>query len=71
LDLIELLEADVAERGLSVEGSKAQPVLNGSIAELRQQRLALSRLLKEMDLAEPGSRSQAGKDLARARWGAA
>jgi hypothetical protein len=70
LDLIEALEDDVRAVGLMVEGSKHQSVINPAVAELRQQRAALGKLLKELDLAEPQtSRSRAGKDLARARWG--
>lgn len=71
LDLIEALERDVEANGLKTLGSKNQEVVNGSVAELRAQRAALARLLREMDLAEPASRSKAGRDLARARWGAA
>ena len=38
-------EADIAGRGYLVEGSRGQKVLNPSIAEARQGRLALGKLL--------------------------
>jgi uncharacterized protein with von Willebrand factor type A (vWA) domain len=45
-------EADVRDRGYLVEGSRAQKVLNPSIAEARQGRLALGKLLGRLDLPE-------------------
>ena len=72
MDLIERLQDDVDVRGLTVEGSRAQPVCNPSVAELRAQRAALSRLLAQLEIVEPtASRSEAGRALSRARWGAA
>lgn len=49
-DDIAALEAELATGTLIVEGSKGQPVLNSAVAELRQGRLALSRLLGSLDL---------------------
>ena len=38
-------EGDIAERGYLVEGSRGQQVVNPSVAEVRQSRLALGKLL--------------------------
>jgi uncharacterized protein with von Willebrand factor type A (vWA) domain len=46
------LEADIAERGIRVEGSRGQPVLNPAVSEARQGRLALGKLLGQLDLPE-------------------
>jgi hypothetical protein len=46
------LEADIAERGIRVEGSRGQPVLNPAFREARQGRLALGKLLGQLDLPE-------------------
>jgi hypothetical protein len=45
-------EADIAARGHLVEGSRGQKVVNPSVAEVRQSRLALGRLLGQLDLPE-------------------
>jgi hypothetical protein len=49
-DDIAALEGALAEGELVVAGSAGQPVLNGLVAELRQGRLALARLLGRLDL---------------------
>jgi hypothetical protein len=62
-------EADIAERGYLVDGSRGQQVLNPSIAEVRQSRLALGKLLGQLDL--PESTSDAVRTARRAaerRW---
>ena len=46
------LEADISTRGYLVSGSRGQKVLNSSIAQLRQSRLALGKLLGQLDLPE-------------------
>jgi uncharacterized protein with von Willebrand factor type A (vWA) domain len=46
------LEADISTRGYLVSGSRGQEVLNPSTAELRQSRLALGKLLGQLDLPE-------------------
>jgi|GEM_PF-3987396 len=67
------LEADIAKRGTVVPGSRAgSQVLNPSLAEARQARLALGKLLAQLELPEPaGARSEAARRAQRAaeaRW---
>jgi hypothetical protein len=47
---LERLEADIRVRGTTVTGSTGQDVLNPSIAEARQARLAIGRLLAQLEL---------------------
>ncbi len=49
-DDVAALEAALAGSDLIVPGSKGQPTLNDIVAELRQGRLALARLLAALDL---------------------
>jgi hypothetical protein len=66
------LEADIAERGIRVEGSRGQPVLNPAISEARQGRLALGKLLGQLDLPESSSDVvRSARHAAEARWGTA
>lgn len=63
-------EADIAERGYLVPGSRGQDVVNPSVAEVRQGRLALGKLLGQLDL--PDSTKDAVRGARRAaerRWG--
>lgn len=68
------LESALARGALVVEGSKGQPVLNAAVAELRQGRLALARLLGTLDLPaeEDGvamtSAQRRAQHAAEARW---
>jgi hypothetical protein len=62
-------EADIATRGYLVESSRGQQVVNPSVAEVRQSRLALGKLLGALDL--PESTREAVRDAKRAadaRW---
>ncbi len=76
LDAIhELDQVVAAATSIEVEGSKGQLTLHPAIAEARQARLALSRLIAGLDLDDAGAaqtagaiRSQAGRRLARMRW---
>jgi hypothetical protein len=62
---ISRLEADLAERGTRVPGSReGHEVLNPALAELRQARLALGKLLGALEL--PDSASDAARRTARA-----
>jgi hypothetical protein len=65
-------EADIADRGYLVAGSRGQKVVNPSVAEVRQSRLALGKLLGQLDLPESTrdavSRARRAAD---ARWGTA
>jgi hypothetical protein len=66
------LEADIKARGYLVEGSRGQEVLNPSIAELRQSRLALGKLLGQLDLPESTRDAvRTARKAAEARWGKA
>ncbi len=65
-------EADIADRGYLVDGSRGQQVLNPSIAEVRQSRLALGKLLGSLDLPESTRDAVRGaRRAAEKRWGKA
>jgi uncharacterized protein with von Willebrand factor type A (vWA) domain len=65
-------EADLRDRGYLVEGSRGQKVLNPSLAEARQGRLALGKLLGQLDLPESTHDALRGaRHAAEARWGKA
>jgi len=49
---VDRAEDDIESRGYLVPGSKGQDVINPSIAEARQGRLALGKLLGQLDLPE-------------------
>jgi hypothetical protein len=71
-DLVRL-EASIERLGAFVPGSAGQPVMNPALAEARQARLAIGRILGQIDLPdeEEKPRSQAGQRgqrAARARW---
>jgi hypothetical protein len=73
-DALDSLESEISETGTMVTGSAGQPVLHPAVAEARQARLAISRLLGSLSLpdqdAEP--RTVAGlraQRAARSRWG--
>ncbi len=69
-DDIDRLEADVAELGVRVEGRGGQLVLNQAFGELRQARVALARLLNQVDVSEAvRPASVHASKAARARWG--
>lgn len=62
-------EADMRDRGYLVEGSRGQKILNPSLAESRQGRLALGKLLGQLDL--PDSTKDAvrsARHAAERRW---
>jgi len=60
-DLESLLKSD----GLVVTGSTGQPRLNQVVAELRQARLAVSRLLADLDLPAPDGRPRTTSHVRR------
>lgn len=69
---IETLENLLAEQGATVVGSMKQPRLNPIFAELRQSRIALSRILAELRMPDEGFSD--GKNVrkqraANHRWG--
>ncbi len=66
---VERTEADVAKRGYLVPGSQGQQVINPSLGEARQGRIAIGRLLAQIEL--PDSTRDAVKrarEAAEARW---
>ena len=50
LDTIDALSKAIERDGHMVMGSQGQPVLNGAVAELRQQQLSYSRLVTMLNL---------------------
>ncbi len=75
LDTIDGLQGAVTDLGIMVTGSQGQPVVNGAVAELRQQQLALARLLTilnldavEGDVGLQREISAKAKRAAEARW---
>ena len=70
-DAVAALEAEIDESGLVSRGSRGQPRLSGSVTELRQARLALSKLLSELALPVDDGETAAGRHArkaAEARW---
>jgi hypothetical protein len=66
---IDRLEADIAEKGPRVPG-RGGDVLNQAFAEVRQARVALARILGQIDIPEATSpASLHGRKAAEARWG--
>jgi hypothetical protein len=65
---IDRLEADIAKRGVRVPG-RGGDVLNQAFCEVRQGRVALARILGQIDIPESLSpRSLHGRKAAEARW---
>jgi hypothetical protein len=63
------VEADIASRGYLVSGSRGQQVVNPSVAEARQSRLALGKLLGQLELPESASDVvRSARQAAEARW---
>lgn len=75
LDRLELLNGDIAERGVTVPGSAGQTVLNPSLQEARQQEVVLHRLLAALAIpTEDGATLATARNAAsiaanNARWG--
>ena len=62
------LEADIADQGVRVQGRGAS-VLNQSLCEVRQARVALARILGQVDIPDvPPTRSLHARKAAVARW---
>jgi hypothetical protein len=69
LDHVERAEADVERRGWTVEGSQGQSVLNPSVGEARQGRVAVARLLGQLDLPESTRDAvRSARHAAEQRW---
>jgi hypothetical protein len=74
-DDVAALEEAIAKQGVVVEGSQGQPRLSPLVTEARQGRLAVARLLGELDLADPDAEPRSAKwrrarHAADARWDA-
>ena len=71
-DTVEALDAAVAAEGVTVVGSQGQPRLHPGIAEARLARLAMARLLGNIELPSdepaPTAKQAQARAAARARW---
>lgn len=74
LDVIDGLSTAVDRDGVTVSGSRGQTVVHPAVAELRQQQLAFSRLIAQLNLdeAEVGAilsaRAASAKRAGQKRW---
>lgn len=75
VDLIDVLEAELAKDAIMIPGSMGQMVVHPIITELRQHRATLAALLRQLKLpdadggeAEKENRSTAARAAANARW---
>jgi hypothetical protein len=74
LDVIEALSESIETEGVMLTGSQGQVVLNGAIAERRQQQASFARLVGQLNLldAELGqamsARAVAARSAGQARW---
>lgn len=74
LDVLDRLDALFVGRDaepMMSKGSRGQVVIHPALMERRQQEQAFAALVRHLGLAdeEAGSRSSAGRSLARQRWG--
>lgn len=75
VDLIDVLEAELAKDAIMIPGSMGQMVVHPIVTELRQHRATLAALLRQLKLpdadggeAEKENRSTAARAAANARW---
>lgn len=75
VDLIDVLEAELATDSIMIRGSMGQMVVHPIVTELRQHRATLAALLRQLKLpdadggeAEKETRSTAARTAANARW---
>ncbi len=66
-DDIRALEASIERDGVTVAGSQGQPRLNQAVTEVRQARVALARLLGQLNLPDPVSEKPESHTTLRAR----
>lgn len=70
LDELELLEKDVRERGVMIDGARGQLVAHPGLAAIARHRALLAKLLDDLlPDGEPETASQQAARAARARWG--
>jgi hypothetical protein len=67
-DTVQELVDSIAAQGSTIVGSKGQPAINPLVPELRQQRLALTRLLQALGTSDTETTSQRQSRTARKRW---
>jgi hypothetical protein len=75
-DLVARIEKELRGAPLMVKGSMGQQVASPLVQELRQHRAVFARLMKQLDLPDPGdaegagsdSRSSQAREAAAARW---
>ena len=66
---VERAEADLAKRGYLVSGYQGQQVVNPSVSEARQGRIAIGRLLGQIDLPESTRDAvKHAREAVEARW---
>ena len=66
---VDRAEADIESRGYLTEGSRGQAVVNASVSEARQGRIALGKLLGQLDLPESTSDAvRSARKAAETRW---
>ncbi len=68
---IDSLKAALTADGVSVQGSMGQKRVHPAVNEIRQHRMALARLLKQLDLSDEEPETEATKAArraAQARW---
>jgi hypothetical protein len=63
LDLVARLDAVIERDGLTVVGSTGQPRLNPAVVEVRQARVAASRLLGELRLPDVDDRPMTARQI--------
>jgi len=73
LDLITLMEQELAGQPLTVTGSTGQPVAHPLVQELRQHRSTMSALIRSLKLEDDrgGVRVNAQRKGGQSRWAAA
>jgi hypothetical protein len=69
LDLIDALEADVTEKGVSVTNARGAVATNPSVAALAKQRSVLAQLLARLFPPEDTPGQRQAKIASHARWG--
>lgn len=74
LDVIDGLSQAVKRDGVTVDGSRGQTVVHPAVAELRQQQIAFSRLIAQLNLDEEelgamlSARQASAKRAGQKRW---
>jgi len=70
-DAVEALEAEIAEAGLVGRGSRGQERLSPTVSELRQARLSVAKLLRDLALPDHDgatATTRRARKAATARW---